>query len=862
MPGYLLFSDLHCQLKTKTTCLAVLRAVHALALAERRTVVFLGDFFNSVYCKAAISVELLNVLVEYFSSEWTVKSYFLVGNHDMPLLTSTENGLRVFGKVNSAITVVEVPAVHEGALFIPYLHDPARIIAAVREHGGRAQIILAHAEIKGAMLNSSMRSAHGVDPDELSTLPIVSGHLHMPHALYNGRVVYCGSPYQCSLSEAEQRKRLLRYSPSWEREQDEPIAVGTRYYKIQPGANLKRRFAEISSALQPHDVVVLDQLCPADIPEDQIQQWDASVLVRRKRPRAKRLRASVESTLPTDQFRQYMQGKSPVVLAAGLEMVAPNARRERDPVALQLESVQLVHFGPFKDPVVVSFKKGVTLVTAVRQLAHLSSNGAGKSLLTCGALLWVLTGEADPRPTMQSSMSGASKKVVHHGCDFSSITLTGTRNGEPFVVSRRMSAVEAVKHRLTVSLAGEDHTHSVLKQTQLYINRTLFNLTTAPVKSPGRALRHFLLRTIVWNQHVVPRFSDASAKDTKTELGWLIDASAWQALSDKCKGTVAYLKKQASGFRRVIENGRAGVENTEHSLAYEVSREAAWVEDTKESVAQARRLLECTEKELAELDTTPRRVRATQGTQALRVELGYLRRVPAPPPTVELPSLAVLETSKGEAQAVLARLDKRYNTATAKRSAAQERRTTSARMLRKFSSRGGDWCDHCRQRVPGGHVDRMVEKLKAVHQENLAAFDAVSLKQDQLLKKVRRWRAAVHACDDRIRLFHQQANGERIKRKLARRAEIETQIVQLAPDVVAEQRHNAAVDARDTRAVVLRTEKEHLARELLRFRALSNPHQERADALRAGPSWSRRSKSSSSTARWLPTLEKTASSPC
>jgi len=810
----------------------VLRAVHALALKEDRTVVFLGDFFNSVYCKAAISVELLNKLVAYFSSEWTVRSYFLVGNHDMPLLTNIDNGLRVFEKVNKAITVVEVPQVLEGALFIPYLHDKKDIARAIQEHGKRAKIILAHAEFKGAMLNSSTRSSHGLDSADMP-LPVVSGHLHMPQ---DGAVVYCGSPYQCSLGEAEQSKRFLRYSPVWERQSDQKVVFGTRYYKIKPSQNLKRRFDEISQTLKPHDVVVLDGLDPESIPEDLVCSW-RDVVVRRRSKRLKRTVHRASSKSPTDQFRMYMEKHNPDLLQRGLKMITHSAAQQKDPARLEFESLEMVHFGPFKDQIKLDFKKGLTLITAERDLkdSHLSSNGAGKSLLVCGALLWVLTGETDPRPTMQSSVSGASKAVVHHGCDFTSVTLTGSRNGIAFVVSRRMSSIEKVKHRLTLNVGGNDRTHSVLKQTQLCINSSLFNLTASPVKSPGKALRHFLLRTVMWNQHSVPRFADASAKDTKMELGWMIDASSWQKLSEDCKGTAVHLRDSIRGLKSDIEKRSLSIGHLEQNLHYEKSSSSTWESDRGESLRDAERLFAALQSQITACleQAKPQRVE-TAALAALLGEQRYLRGVKCIHIKEEtLPTLETLEQEQSDMKENMAKTRRQLGVALERRARAMERRSVSTRKLHNFRSRRGDFCDQCQQRVPSEHRVRMMKKLQQEYGEHEVQFKECSVEHTDLQKKQRRQSSFLCENEKLQKLCHRQrtalAGQDQYAKAQSRLLEIDKMLPGMRTLASKEQAAKDSFDKERKRRASLESERTYLTREIARFRSMKNPHATRAE---------------------------------
>ena len=100
--------------------MAVLRRVHAEAVRRKCPVYFLGDFFDTVYNKGTLPVDVLNILLRYFSSEWTVPMKMLVGNHDMFDAAETVHGLDFLPHANSNITVINKPVRVGDELWVPW----------------------------------------------------------------------------------------------------------------------------------------------------------------------------------------------------------------------------------------------------------------------------------------------------------------------------------------------------------------------------------------------------------------------------------------------------------------------------------------------------------------------------------------------------------------------------------------------------------------------------------------------------------------------------------------------------------------------------------------------------------------------
>ena len=95
-----------------------------------------------------------------------------------------------------------------------------------------------HADVIGARLNSAVISDRGLEA-EFFHLPTYSGHFHSPQTLK--RVTYIGSPFETSLSEAGDQKRMLAFGPDWTRLPDLPLRYGPRHAKVTSATTPERK---------------------------------------------------------------------------------------------------------------------------------------------------------------------------------------------------------------------------------------------------------------------------------------------------------------------------------------------------------------------------------------------------------------------------------------------------------------------------------------------------------------------------------------------------------------------------------------------------------------------------------------------
>ena len=261
---WITFTDLHCSPSTLGTCLEVLRKVHSEALRMSSSssssggvnstcgVLFLGDFWHH---RGTLRVDCLNAVLDELRT-WRVPLIMIPGNHDQVTLGGRQHGLTplrdayrigacggITSSSEAAAATVPGPLVFTnptkflGALFVPYIRDSATLESVLASDAAvSAAAVLCHADVTGAYMNDLVVSQGGVPPGMFPPgVPIYSGHFHKPHVVERGgRVVeYLGSPYQVSLSEAQQQKSLAVFDPGqgWKVVDRIPIDVGKRHFR-------------------------------------------------------------------------------------------------------------------------------------------------------------------------------------------------------------------------------------------------------------------------------------------------------------------------------------------------------------------------------------------------------------------------------------------------------------------------------------------------------------------------------------------------------------------------------------------------------------------------------------------------------
>jgi DNA repair exonuclease SbcCD nuclease subunit len=278
VPQWVVFTDLHISPATLDTCLQVLDRVHAEAVDRQAGIVFLGDWWH---VRGTLRVDCLNAVLERMK-DWKQPMVLIPGNHDQVTAAITDNhsltplqfayrvpvlpapeadALLMLSRdivdVDTAETasvqttlpgllIFSHPTVFAQSLWIPHIRSSAVLESVLQSKAADAAVaIFCHADVTGASMNDNIVSQGGVPPRMFPpNKPIYSGHFHKPHKVTavtkdeNGIkqvrcIEYLGSPYEVSLSEAQQPKALavLDASQGWKCIDRIPVEAGRKHFR-------------------------------------------------------------------------------------------------------------------------------------------------------------------------------------------------------------------------------------------------------------------------------------------------------------------------------------------------------------------------------------------------------------------------------------------------------------------------------------------------------------------------------------------------------------------------------------------------------------------------------------------------------
>ena len=613
----LLFSDLHLSAKTLETCLAVLRFVHAEAKKRNCPVYFLGDFFDTVYNKGTLPVDILNTLLRFFSTEWKVPLFMLVGNHDMFDAAETEHGLSFLPHTNPLIRVIDTPTRIGGELWVPWRRSVETVSQILSEHHD-ADVIFGHFDIIGFKMSHTRLSTEGVDQKLFpKDVPVYSGHYHTPQT--HGNIQYIGSPYQLTLSEAEDQKQLLILNENYRITETIPLDIGRKQYKWTPSELINR-----ASILRKNDRVAICITEPDGVLTklvEQLQAQGVEITVKQTlRPVTTRIE-DVASMTPVELFEEY--GKR-----HALDSTSEACQETRDWLSKQHQTVEqtvrpvvperitIEGFGPFVGPVTLPVTSGgLTLVSGQNDAAD-SSNGAGKSLVTAGAWLWAMTGVTDGRAALIFGNDNTSVVNAHVGK--ATVSVSGIVNRVPWSVCRTLEMSPRRKHELSVSVNGVDVTKATLAATQLTITTHIFGL---PYTSPTD-LCAWLLRNSVWSQAAVSRWLDASETQAKNDIKNIANVNIWEELSHWAKCQLKESKATHSTTTSSYSVQEHLLENVEERLLHNEKQQEQWNDTQLRLVATSREelaLAQLRQEELVLEELTPPQQQSAESIQQATV---------------------------------------------------------------------------------------------------------------------------------------------------------------------------------------------------------------------------------------------------
>jgi DNA repair exonuclease SbcCD nuclease subunit len=210
---YLIFSDLHVHKHLsrsifEDTAIDFLEYILQYCLDNKiKNILFLGDFYHlksKLYVPSFIrSIEVLDRI-----KKAGIHITFLIGNHDMPLLNSTEHSIvRAFSPYGEVVTDYNWYDIEDKYRFhfLSYTHElPEFEIAKNKKN-----ILFGHLDINSFQMDGIICNDGFAKQDFKSFDMVFSGHYHSHQS--RGNIIYVGSPYQVRYSERNDIKGFVRY---------------------------------------------------------------------------------------------------------------------------------------------------------------------------------------------------------------------------------------------------------------------------------------------------------------------------------------------------------------------------------------------------------------------------------------------------------------------------------------------------------------------------------------------------------------------------------------------------------------------------------------------------------------------------
>ena len=555
----LLFADLHCSVKTLNICLEILRDIHEKAKKLNTTVGFLGDFFDTVYRRGTIPVDMLNTLLDFFASEWTVHMTMIPGNHDYIDASETEHALDPFRYASEHITVIDKPTVVNGILWMPWKRNNEDI-KQVFKFVTNVEVIFGHFDVIGAM-HSNILSDRGLKKDDFPKMTI-TGHYHRPQTI--GKVTYIGSPYQTSMNEAGQKKRLIHLKNKKEIVSI-PVFYGPKRFKISEDPETWPLH------LRDGDIVYMDSFSPERLSKEafdwinHIKSIGVTVVLQRilKDKKADALLTSETEFTPGQMFQRYATHfhllKEPGYDKL-MDMIVKETVNDVNPIPmlLRFSNICFEGFGPFVSEFNLNLmNRGLTKVTGKWIEGSVgSSNGAGKSMATVSVFLWCLTGYSDMRASSSLRKSQASAASINHTKGMARASINGFLGSTPWSISRSSSLHDKTSF-LEFVFDNVRITRSTQNMTQKQINKMLFRIpeTNTLPKAPQKRLHAWLMRTIVWEQVGTNKsWLEGNDKSTKEDLLMLCNMNIWSKLNDNVSQQLTFVESNFNSTKTLFKN--------------------------------------------------------------------------------------------------------------------------------------------------------------------------------------------------------------------------------------------------------------------------------------------------------------------
>ena len=612
----LLFADLHCSPQTLEICLDVLRGIHAKAIETKQKIGFLGDFFDTVYRRGTIPVDMLNTLLEFFEKEWSIDMIMIPGNHDYIDASEKEHALEPFRHASKYIHVLDDPCVRGNVLWVPWKRDNDQLRSIFKQFAGQYQCIFGHFDVIGAHVNNNTPSDRGLKKEDFPC-DVISGHYHKPQRM--GKVIYIGSTYQTSMSEAGQNKRFIFYKEAGDF-RGIPIRYGPKRFKVTENPDTWPALHH----LQNEDILYMDSFNPEKLsPEaeefvEHIRTIGVVVVLQRylrETVAANSLLSAEKELSPEEMFKLYamhfnLQDEPGYKQAIDLiNKMDTGTTSNRVPSLLNFNEISFEGFGPFQGKQIIKLDdRGLAKITGKWMEGAIgSSNGAGKSMATVSAFLWCLTGYSDMRASTSLKKGTASAACINQKTRMARVEIVGDMGGTPFKIYRACSLIDKTSF-LEVFHNNERITRSTQHQTQFMLNSMFFRIPkgkTLP-KAPNKRLHAWLMRTLVWEQAGgCKNWLETNDKGTKEELLLLCNMNIWEDLFMSANEQYLFSESNIRSTGELLANALRTQSATQSRKVRTLQRLDEWRAQQHNRIESYRSQISTHQKELEDLGPQP-----------------------------------------------------------------------------------------------------------------------------------------------------------------------------------------------------------------------------------------------------------------
>ncbi len=219
-----IFSDIHIHphglsIEKLEDCLKCFEWIYEESIKRKIPyMIFAGDLFHDRHRINIFAYNKTYDILKKYAKQ--IKSYYLVGNHDMFYKSSRNvNSLKPFSELINVISNPQTVNFNSTSIdFLPYTElDPSEEIKKIKKN--KSPILIGHIAVSGAILNSIWGTRYKED-DLMENIPEISlkplsgyqrvflGHFHAKQQVTEN-IEYIGSPLQLSFGEAMEKKGFI-----------------------------------------------------------------------------------------------------------------------------------------------------------------------------------------------------------------------------------------------------------------------------------------------------------------------------------------------------------------------------------------------------------------------------------------------------------------------------------------------------------------------------------------------------------------------------------------------------------------------------------------------------------------------------